>query len=471
MFKTKKKFLVAFLSLIVGTQYSCQKDTTEPDSLNIAEEMYSIGAKSVTADIIQTSDGGYLMLGTSYATSNSEGDIVAIKTDARGVQQWSTLMGKASNTGTGSLAGQTIKYDEEGVKVVEEADGSYTLAGNRTYVAYPNSSSTAGIPKHTKIVFYKLSAAGSATTNDGVELRSSSEFTDKISDFKIDVSSGTIQYILTGFTSDIQTNKPNDSNNGTYDLTDILTLSLDANFNSLWSNSSSAYGFSGKDYGTSIQIMPNGYLVVGTSQELVSGTNYSSRFITVLFNKTSGSPINISYFGDSNYEIEGGYSVYDATNQSTTIVGNLLGGTSGFSGRLVVFQIDDNLNSQNPNASNSNVFGFEFINPTAPSATSLNNTFKARSIALIPNNGGFAISSTMSDNLGKDICISKLNNDFSLPATNWPHYYSSSNSMSNSHELAGPVLPILDANGNIEYAYTGTFNANTSTSQIGWVLF
>lgn len=473
MFKTKKKFLVAFLSLIVATQYSCKKDTTEPsDSLTTNEQMYSVGATSVTADMIQTSDGGYIMVGTSYASGTPEGDIVAIKTDSSGMLQWSTSMGKPTGTGTGSLSGQTVKYHEKGVKVAEETDGSFTIAGNRTYVAYPSSGSSVGVSKQTKIVFYKLSTAGTITsTTDGVELRNSNEFTDQISDFKIDYSNGSPQYVLTGFTTDIQQNKPNDMNNGSDDLTDILTLSLDATFNLLWASSSSAYGFPAKDYGTSIQIMQNGYLIIGTSEEQNSGTAPSSRFIAVLMAKTNGTPLNVNYFLSQGCELEGGYSVYDASNQLISIVGTVTGGTSTFTGQLVAFQINDNLISQNPNTANSHSSGFEFITPTAPSTTSTNNTFKAASIALIPNNGGFAIAATLSDNLGKDICITKLANDFSLPVTGWPHYYGASSSISTNQTLAGPVVPIIDASGVVKYAYTGTFDANTTSSQIGWVLF
>lgn len=469
MFKTKKKFLVAFLSLIIGAQYSCKKDTTEPtDSVTINEQMYSIGAKSVTSDIIQTSDGGYLMVGTSYASNNAEGDIVAIKTDSRGVQQWSTLMGKSAGIGTGSLAGKTVRYDEEGVKVAELADGSFVLAGNRTYVAYSSASSTTGVRSQTKIVFYALSATGTATSSDGTELNSSNEFTEKISDFKVDGS----QYILTGYTTNVLANKPNDINNGANDVTDIFTVALDASCSPLWVASSTAYGFSGKDYGTSVQIMPNGYLVIGTSEELLnsstSGNSYYPRLTAILFEKSGGTPLNILYFNNQDYVLEGGYSIYDASTQLTTIVGNTTAASITSPSQLFVCQIDDNLNVQNPNASNTNAFGLEFINPTTPSM-STNNTFKARSIALIPNNGGFAISSTLSNNLGADICISKLASDFSLPTTGWPHYYGAANNT--SQEWAGPVIPMINANGTEEYVYTGTFNANTSTSQIGWVLF
>lgn len=464
MLKTRKQFLMAFLSLILCTQYSCKKDTTEPtDTSSLNTQMYTIGAKSVTSDIIQTTDGGYMILGTSYASNNTEGDIVAIKTDARGVLQWSTLMGKASEAGSGSLAGKNVRYDEEGVKVHEEADGSFTIAANRTYNAYPSAGSTTGVRAHTKIVFYQLSSTGTASNTDGFELRKTSEFTDKVSDFKIDASNGTAQYILTGLTTDIQANKPGSGSGSSTDLTDILTLLLDNNFNLLWSPSSVVYGFAGEDYGTSIQITPNSYLVVGAIEEFVSGASTYSKFVAVELTKTSGTPINPNYFGDPSYNVEGGYSVYDATNQTTTILGNILTGSRA--GELVVFQLDANLTAQSPNPNNTNANGFEFIDPSGNS-----NTFKANSIAPIPNNGGFVISSTMTENLGKDICISKLANDFSLPTTDWPHYYTIG-TISTSQHWAGPVIPILNANGTEEYVYTGTFNANLSSSQIGWASF
>jgi hypothetical protein len=468
MFKTKKKFLVAFLSLIVGAQYSCKKDIPETESVITTEEMYSAGTASTTADMIQTSDGGYIMVGTSYANNDPHGDIVAIKTDSRGVQQWSTSMGKAAHQGTGSLAGYTINYQEEGAKVVEELDGSFSIAGNRTYHAYANPNSTSsGIRKQTKIVLYKLSATGTATTTDGIELRSNTEFTDQISDFKIDASNGSTQYILTGYTTDVQVNKPNDSNNGLDDLTDIFTVSLDASFNVMWSTSSLAYGFSGQDYGTSIQILPTGYLVVGTSEERTSVTSFNSRIIAVVFEKTGGTPMNVAYFANQGSEFESGYSVYDATNQLITIVGNIVG-VSASHGQMAVLQINDNLVQTLPSSTSSN---FEFINPTPPSTTHAGNTFKASSIALIPNNGGFVISSTLSHTLGKDICITKLASDFSLPATGWPHYYGLADGFYSNQKAVGPVLPIVNVNGTVEYAYTGTFKANTTSTKIGWVLF
>lgn len=461
MLKTRKQFLVAFLSLILCAQYSCKKDTTEPiDNSSLSTQMYTIGAKSVTSDIIQTTDGGYLIIGTSYANNDPEGDIVAIKTDARGLLQWSTLMGKASEPGSGSLAGKTVRYDEKGVKAQEEADGSFTIAGNRTYNAY--TGSTSGVRAQTKIVFYQLSSTGVASNTDGFELRKASETTDQISDFKIEASSGSSQYILTGYTTDIAQNKPGDPNNGSNDLTDILTILLDNNFNLLWSPSSLAYGFSGKDYGTSIQILPNSYLVVGT-MEKDGGTSSYTEFAAVALDKSSGAPISPNYFGDPSYDVEGGYSVYNATNQTTTILGNIRTGSRA--GELVVFQLDANLTPQSPNPNNTNTNGFEFIDPSGNS-----NTFKANSIAQIPNNGGFAISSTMTENLGKDICISKLANDFSLPTTGWPHYYTVG-TISTSQHWAGPVIPIVNVNGTEEYVYTGTFNANLSASQIGWASF
>lgn len=453
MLKTKKKFLMAFLSLTLCAHYSCKKDASIPENNTISEQMYSAGQKSITADIIKTSDGGYLMVGTSYTNSPIEGDIVAIKTDARGVQQWTTSMGKASEMGSGSLNGQTVHYDEEGVKVVEESDGSFTIAGNRTYIAYPNINSSHGVKKHTKIVFYQLSSTGTATSTDGVELKSNDEFTERISDFKIDASSGTSKYILTGYTTNVNNSKP--SNNSNTDLTDMLVMSLDNNFNFNWAEQNSAQGFQGSDYGTSVVITPNGYVVTGTTQTINSGAAPSTRFTATLIDKATGTPIRRSHHESQGYDVEGGYSVYDATTQSITFVGNVVGGS------LTIAQLDANLSTQYPTNQ-----GFELLTPSS------NGAFKASSIAIVPNNGGFVISSTKSDNLGKDICITKVENNFSLStAAGWPHYYRANGGINTSEYWAGPVVPTVDANGTLQYAYTGTFNANTFTSQIGWVLF
>lgn len=465
---------MALLSIAICLQYSCQKDaTTTTSASTVLDQFYTIGAKQKAADMIRTTDGGYLMVGTSYPTASSvEGDIVAIKVDSLGIQQWHTLMGKAAGPGSGNLAGMHVKYHEKGVKVAALPDGSgYTIAANRTYVAYATPSSATGFTKQTKVVFYNIDNAGIATSTDGQELRSSTAFTDRIADFKIDDSNGALKYILTGYTSDVQASKPLGTHTLANDLTDVFTVLLDDNFTPLWSSGSLAYGFSREDYGTSIQVLPNSYLVIGTSEEILpSAGTYHSRFLAVQLNKDNGIPINPVYLGDPSYQLEGGYSTYDASSQTITAVGNVLGGTSAYTGQLAVFQLDLNLNIQTPNPTS---IGCLFIRPTAPTSTSINNRFQAQSIAPIPNNGGFLISSTMVDNIGKDICISKLNANLILPSANWPYYYgyTTGHMASLGHEIAATVLPVLENNSLTGYAFTGTFKSNTNASEIGWVRF
>ncbi|BDS12234.1 hypothetical protein [Aureispira anguillae] len=475
MVLTKRNLLATLLTLVIGMQFSCKKDAPAPINPppSILEQFYSIGAKQVASDLIRTSDGGYLMVGTSYPnTTDPEGDIVVIKTDSIGVQQWHSLLGKTAGAGTGNLAGMHIEYHEEGVKIAELPNQTgYTVAANRTYVAYPTASSTTGTKKQTKIVMYSLDNSGAAQTADGHELRANTDFTENVSDFKIDNSNGNLHYILTGYTTNVNPNKPNDPNNGIYDLTDIVTILMDASFSEVWATGATAYGFLGKDHGTSVQILPDGYLVVGTIEEQHTANGpFMGRLAAIKMRKDNGVPTNPMYFGDQDYNFEGAYSTYDATAGHITIAATVAGGNSAYTGQIAVLQLDENLNAQTPNPI---AFGLTFLDPTPPTATSINNSFKVQSIAALPNNDGFLIASTMTDNLGKDICISKLNDDFSLPATDWPYYhgYTTGNSMSTTQELAGTVLPVIDNNTLIGHAFTGTFNANSSNSQIGWVRF
>lgn len=467
MLPIKKNIFIAFFTTILFFQYGCQQTTTSPTQSSILEKFYTIGSKQIAADIIRTSDGGYVMAGTVFANSSDpEGDILVLKVDSLGVEEWHKMMGKAPAPGTGNLAGKHIKYHEEGVKIVELPNGTgYTVAANRTYVAYPNSSSTSGTHEQTKIVFYKLNNTGVPSNTDGYELMNHHQLTDKIADFKMDGNN----YILTGFTEMISTVSP------TAGTTDILTALLDNNFNLLWQQGSLAYGFDGKDYGTSVQILPNAYLICGTSEEKYSDTSgnnyYVPQLIVVKMTKVGGVPVNPQFYGDQTHAFEGGYSTYNSNNQIITILGNVKGGTSANTGKLAILQVEQaGLSAQTPNPS---VFGMQMISPTAPTSTSINNRFKAQSIAELPNNGGFLISSTMTDNLSQDICVSKLDNNLVPATTNWPYYhgYASGQMTSPGNEVAATVLPVID-NGNVTgTAFTGTIDNNTPTSKIAWVKF
>ena len=63
----------------------------------------------------QTSDGGYIIAGTTYTYGAGEGDVYLIKTDTEGFQQWSRTFGGG--------------FDDWGYSVQQTSEGGYIIAG------------------------------------------------------------------------------------------------------------------------------------------------------------------------------------------------------------------------------------------------------------------------------------------------------------------------------------------------------
>lgn len=114
--KVPASILLIFIYLIL--QSGCDKTPLNPtNTSNSFTQNYGNGSKQVASDILRTDDGGYIMVGKEYVNAtDQEGDIVAIKTDSLGVQEWKTTMGKAAGAGSGSLSGKNVKYDKKGSK-------------------------------------------------------------------------------------------------------------------------------------------------------------------------------------------------------------------------------------------------------------------------------------------------------------------------------------------------------------------
>lgn len=460
-----------FLLFILGIHTGCQQDenlTPTNSSVDFTQH-YNNPSKQVAADVKQTTDGGYIMVGSGYAqTTDSESDILVIKTDASGQEQWSVLLGKPDGMGTGSLSNQYVRYNESAVKIeLLPNNGGYVIAGNRSYVAYSSSASTSGTRHQNKIILYELGLSGTPTIVNGTELNETRETTEKLSDFKLDESNGTVKYVLTGYTTDIAPNKPMDSDNGVYDLTDVFTTALDNSFAPLWSSSSSAFGFSGADYATSIQILPDAYLIIGITQEKYVNSGFKNRLTLIKMEKNGGTPLMIQYFGDQDYDLAGGHSTYNPNTQLITITGHAKSTSLTDPNQAFVVQVDEALNTQYFNGTNSSSYGLKFLALPAPSNVSLGSTYEAASINLLPNNAGFVVAVTHTDQLGTDIGILNLDTSFDL-RSGWPYYQGVAGNRSN--EVAATVISATNSATSQEViTFTGTFEANTNNSQIGLV--
>lgn len=480
VFLNKKNLSFAgFFAILLSLHTGCTKEQIAPANQSLAfVKYYGHVGDQQGSDLQRTLDGGYIMIGsTNSYSSQVESDILVVKTDSLGNEIWSTALGKAAGQYVGSvpdLVGKYIRYKEEGIKIAELPDASgFIVTGNRTYVSYIGEFSSIPFnPEYkTKIVMYQLNAAGVQTSLDGVELRASTEFTEKVSDMKIDTSDGLLRYIVTGSTTNVATNKIT----GPLDKTDVFTMLMDETFTSLWSPGLLTYGFNGEDYGVSVLILPDYYVVTGTVQEQILPDPFFDKLFAVVMYKVGGNG-GTNFGGDENFDMLGGHSVYDAANRRITIAGSVNDGDNLYIGHAVLYQLDENLAVQS--AGTGNNFGFLYFRPTAPTTfpPATKNYYRPKSIALLPENTGFVISATHEKNpTENNISIMKVNQNLEMQ-TGWPYYfgYEDVSGTFATKESAGTVITVTQAiTGTSQsvlkgYAFTGTFD-NGTNGMIGLV--
>ncbi|BDS13504.1 hypothetical protein [Aureispira anguillae] len=479
-FLSKKYKLFILLGLVAYLGTSCQKDQIAPANQSTAfVKYYGHIADQAASDVIQTQDGGYLLVGaTNSYIDAAESDVFVVKTDSLGNEMWSSSFGKID----GEVGTSYMRYDEEGIRIIELPDASaYIVVANRTYVAYPDGSSLLGVRGQTRIAMYSLDpATGAPTSSEGTELRTGigSTHTDKVSDMKLDSTGGSYKYVLTGYTTNLSTNKPADIDHGAYDKTDILTILLEADFSEVWATGTTAYGFNGEDYGTSVQMLPNAYLVCGTIEEREANSSPSrfySRLVAVKMRKDNGVPTNPEYFGDENYNFEGGHSTYDAENGKITIAAGVKGGSNTNKGYLVLLQLDESLNAITPNGVD---FSCRYYNLSNENSASETTPYIAESIAFLPDNEGFIVSSTYKKTqLESTICIAKFDANLDVVTGGWPFSFGHEDAAGFlvTQDIGGTVLPISESvSGTSQtklagYVFTGTFGLATTNKMIGLV--
>jgi len=66
--------------------------------------------------LIQTSDGGYAIAGSTYSFDTRSGDVYVVKLDAHGNLQWTKTIGR--------------EYGDEGSSLIQTSDGGYAIAGS-----------------------------------------------------------------------------------------------------------------------------------------------------------------------------------------------------------------------------------------------------------------------------------------------------------------------------------------------------
>ncbi len=243
----------------------------QPDTL--WTKSYGINRYNNGQDIIQTSDFGYMIVGSTYSNN---WDILVLKTDGRGDTLWTKIIGGSN--------------DDSGYSIIEAENDSYIIVGNTH--SYGNGGLDAWILKINSFgdtIWTKT--YGGINNDDAIAVENTSDG----------------GYIVCGRT--------NSFGNGSYD---IWLLKIDSRGDSLWMNT---FGSSNYESGKSIKATPDGgYIITGYQTSGTWGFEPADAFLIKI--DSNGNQIWNRNFRKSNYN-------WATSVLQTLDYGYLLGGTCG----------------------------------------------------------------------------------------------------------------------------------------------
>lgn len=355
-------FVLIILFLLVN---ACKKEQIAPSNQKDAFVKYFGHIRDQKAsDVERTSDGGYLLLGSSNSFSvTDEDDFYFVKTDSLGNEQWSKTFGD----GQGG-------FDEEGVAIlVLPNEEGYIIAGNRTkMILVAGQSRSDG----SNIVLYKLDLDGNTIWEKTLRPNTlSSAKSDFVKDIKLTREGG---FVLIGHTSKVNIGKNEYNLYASYDKQDILVMKLDASGNTIWE---STRGFVGLDYGSSVELVDNDFVITGSAEIRTGGTPSSPVFLKqILVAKlrgTTGNEIFYNNFGGANMYVNASYSCYDSINGVISIVAHvedLPNIIDPREGDLMILKINENISELNR----------KFYGKTSGGIIGISQNLKSASVLLAP---------------------------------------------------------------------------------------
>ena len=219
----------------------------------------------------QTSDGGYVIAGTTYSFGAGDCDVYLIKTDASGDTLWTRTYG-----GTNEDKGRSVRQTSDGGYIIAGYTCSFGAADYDVYLIKTNAS---GDTLWTKTY-------GRTNDDEGWSVQQTSDG----------------GYIITGTTASVGT--------GGWD---VYLLKTNASGDTLWTRT---YGGMSYDYGSSVQqTSDGGYIVAGWTESFGAGGN------DVYLVKTNASGDTIWTRTCGGIHSDEGNSVLQTSDGSDIIVG------------------------------------------------------------------------------------------------------------------------------------------------------
>jgi hypothetical protein len=225
----------------------------------------------------QTSDGGYIVAGTTSSYGEGNGDVWLIKTDASGNKTWDKTFG-----GTGGDGGSLVRQTSDGGYIVTGYTISYGAGNGDVWLIKTDESGN----KTWDRTF------GGTASDNGSSVQQTADG----------------GYIITGSTQSYGTGS-----------SDVWLVKTDATGNKIWDK---AFGGTGDDVGVSVQqTSDGGYIVAGCTPSFGAGNNDAWLIKT----DSSGNKIWDETYGGEYYDF--GHSV-----QQTPDGGYIVTGYTGYYG-------------------------------------------------------------------------------------------------------------------------------------------
>ncbi len=119
--KNKKQAYSIFILILSTALFSnCRKEKMAPEQADRFIKYYGKSGNQKAGNVAATTDGGYVLVGTSDAYGDGK-QILVVKTDAYGNEQWNKVLGGAG--------------DDEGYNIQVAADGGFVIAGAKAEAA------------------------------------------------------------------------------------------------------------------------------------------------------------------------------------------------------------------------------------------------------------------------------------------------------------------------------------------------
>ena len=291
------------------------------------EKTFGIILNNYGSSVQQTTDGGYIIVGSTCTDSNSVShfyDVYLIKTDGSGIEQWHKTFGGFSAEG-----GDDVKQTADGGYIITGSTASFGNGGYDVYLIKTNSNGDSLWTKTFGGTGHDYGNSVQQTTDGGYIITGNKESSFNSSswgDFyliKTD-SNGDSLWTKTFGPAYGSSQSGQQTTDGGYIIigattsfgngnSDAYLIKTDGNGDSLWTKT---FGGIGNDYGNSVQqTTDGGYIITGDTWSF--GNGYADVYL--IKTNSNGDSLWTKTFGGIEFDV--GYSVQQTTDGGYIITG------------------------------------------------------------------------------------------------------------------------------------------------------